>query len=438
MRRRSTIPFLLLLACGAPDAGPTGEPAPEAPPPPPARGPEPPEPEPLEPEELVRPYVVMVSFDGMRHDYLDRAATPNFDRVAREGVRAERLIPSYPSKTFPNHYTMATGLYPSNHGIVDNAFYDPAFEATFRLGDKEKIRDGRWYFGEPIWVTAETQGLRTASFFWVGTEAAVQGVRPSYFKYYDEDFPYDARVDTVLHWLSLPVEVRPQLVLLYFSEPDAIAHRRGPDDPAVDETVSELDRLLGRLLDGIEALPDAADVHVIVVSDHGLMNVPQGRVIHLDDYVDLDGVRVVDNATQSFLYFEGAEERLWAVHDALAERLEHARVFIRGETPPEWHYGDSRRIGDLVVAADPGWAILSRDSRPWAGGGMHGWAPAVTDMHGVFLAAGPALAPGREIPPFENVHVYPLVAHLLGLDPADGIDGRLDASEPFLLAPAAR
>jgi predicted AlkP superfamily pyrophosphatase or phosphodiesterase len=413
-----TISALLFLACGAPGGGGPGEPEPAP--------------------ERERPYVVMVSFDGMRHDFLDRAATPNFQRVAREGVRAAALIPSYPSKTFPNHYTMATGLYPAKHGIVDNAFYDPEFEATYRLGDPDKVRDGRWYSGEPIWVTAESQGIKAASFFWVGTEAAVRGIRPSYFKYYDRDFPHAARVDTVLHWLSLPLEERPRLVMLYFSEPDATAHRHGPDDPAVAETVAELDALLGRLLDGIEALPIAEAVHVVLVSDHGMMPVPPDRVVYLDDYVDLDGIRVVDTLTQALLYFDGAEERRWAVHEALAERLEHARVFFQGETPPEWHSADSRRIGDLLVVADPGWVIMRRDGRSWSGGGMHGWDPAVPQMGGIFLAAGPALAPGRELPTFENVHIYPLLAHLLGLDPADGIDGRLDASAPFLLAPVAR
>ncbi|NIS34801.1 MAG: alkaline phosphatase family protein, partial [Gemmatimonadetes bacterium] len=241
-----------------------------------------------------------------------------------------------------------------------------------------------------------------------------------------------------LHWLGLPPEERPQLVLLYFSEPDGTAHRNGPDDPSVAATVTELDALLGRLLDGIEASPVAEHVHVLITSDHGMAPVPPDHVIYLDDYADLDGVRVIGNATQAFLYFDGAEERLWSTHDALSERLEHARVFLREETPPGWHYDRDHRIGDLVVAADPGWIVARREGRPWSGGGMHGWDPAVRDMHGIFLAAGPDLVPGVELPAFENIHVYPLVARLLDLESPPAIDGRIEAVDTVLATPARR
>lgn len=382
------------------------------------------------------PYVVMVSLDGMRHDFADRVPTPNLDRLAATGVKARGLIPSYPSKTFPNHYTLATGLYPADHGIVDNAFYDPAFDAIYALGDSETVRDGRWYGGEPIWVTAERQGLVTASFFWVGTEAEIDGVRPTYFKYYDGDLPYPARVDTVLHWLSLPEPQRPRLVLLYFSEPDHTAHVLGPEDPAVDSVVAAMDVLVGRLMDGIARLPIADRVNLLVMSDHGMAPVPSERVVYLEDVVDLDGVRVINNTTQTFLYFDGDESRLWAVYEVLQERLTNARVYLREETPERLHYRDSRRIGDLVVVAEPGWVIGSREGREWTGGGMHGWDPYWRLMHGTFVAAGPGLVEGARLPAFQNVHVYPLVAHLLGLDPAAGIDGRLEVLDDALANPA--
>lgn len=378
-------------------------------------------------------YLVMVSFDGMRYDMIDRVSTPAFDRIARAGARADGLIPSYPTKTFPNHYTLATGLYPGNHGLVDNAFYDPAFDASYRLGDTTTVRDGRWYGGEPIWVTAERQGMRAASFFWVGTEAAIDGVRPTHFKYYDESVPYTARVDTVLAWLELPTDQRPRLVMLYFDEPDHAGHVHGPDAPAVDSVVEALDAVLGKLLDGLAALPIADRIHLMVMSDHGMEAVPEPNVIYLDDYVELDGVRVINNATQALLYFEG-EARLWSVYEALREHLEHATVYLREETPAEWHYRDSRRVGDLVVAAEPGWVIRQRDWRAWRGGGTHGWDPDHRAMRGVFLVAGPRVRPGARLPAFENVHIYPLAAHLLDLLPAAGIDGRLDAFGPVLQA----
>lgn len=382
-------------------------------------------------EAVDRPYVVVVSFDGMRYDLVDRAVTPNFDRVIRNGVRASGLISSYPSKTFPNHYSIATGLYPAHHGIVDNAFYDPEFDAVYRLGDTETVRDARWYGGEPIWVTAEKQGVRAASFFWVGSEAAVAGMYPSDFKYYDHDFPYGARVDTVLHWLSRPVLERPQLVMLYFDEPDGTLHRDGPDAASVIQVVQTLDEHLGLLLDGLEKLPVADSVHVLLVSDHGMAMAPAEQVIYLEDYVDLEGVRVMNNSTQTFLYFDGDEQRLWSVYEGLRDRVENASVYLREETPTRWHYRDNARIGDLVVAAELGWVIRTRDGRAWSGGGMHGWDPYLRPMQGIFMAMGPRFVRGEAIAAFENVHLYPLLAHLLGLDPAP-VDGRLDVLAPVL------
>lgn len=380
------------------------------------------------------PHLVMVSFDGMRHDYLDRVPTPNFQRLTDAGVRAEALIPSYPTKTFPNHYTIATGLYPGNHGLVDNAFYDPAFGAMYALGNPDAVQDGRWYGGEPLWMTAERQGVRAASFFWVGSEA--EGQRPTYWKEYDGRTPDSVRVDTVLSWLSLPEEERPRVIMLYFSEVDSRAHDLGPDAPGVDSAVVAMDAVLGRLLDGIEQTPVAEAVNVIVVSDHGMAAVPEENVVFLDDYADLEGVRVVYNATQALLYFDGDETRMFEVYETIRERLQNATVHFREELPARWHYGESRRVGELVVVADRGWMVGSREGRPWDGGGMHGWDPAWSAMHGVFLAAGPNVQQGLALEAFENVHVYPFAAALLGLEPASGIDGSLEVLEAYLRAPA--
>jgi predicted AlkP superfamily pyrophosphatase or phosphodiesterase len=374
-----------------------------------------------------RPYVVMVSFDGVHPDFLERANTPHFDRLAAEGVTAAGLIPAYPSKTFPNHYTIATGLYPYRHGLVDNTFYDAGLDAMFRIHDRTVVEDARFYGGEPIWVTAERQDVTTASFFWVGTEAPVLGRHPTHFKLYDHLFPHAARVDTVLHWLSLPEPERPNLVMLYFAEPDGTAHDEGPYGEAVLHAMKEMDGLLGRLLDGLAALPMADRVHVVVVSDHGMEEVPAGHVIYLDDLVDLEGVRVAYNVTQALLYFEGDDRRQQQAFDQLQQRLENATVFRRHETPERWRYRDNPRIGDLVVVTEPGWIIRRRGGRGWTGGGMHGWDPFLPAMHGIFMARGPGLREGATVQAFESIHVHPLVAHLLGIDPAPGIDGSIDA-----------
>ncbi len=388
-----------------------------------------------EPEDTGR-YVVMVSFDGMRHDMVERAETPYFDRIAGGGVRAEGLIPGYPSKTFPNHYSLATGLYPAHHGIVDNAFYDPALNATYRLGDTTVVRDGRWYGGEPIWVTAERQGLRTASYFWVGSEAEIDGVRPTYYKTYDGSVPYEARVDTVLHWLSLPLPERPRLVMLYFDEPDHIAHGRGPDGVAVDSMVARLDTILGRLVEGVDDLPIGPRVNLVLVSDHGMAAVPTDHVVYLDDAIDLEDVHFVNNTTQAFLYLEGDTARAMEIQAAVNGGLAHTTAYRPHELPDRFQYGGSPRIGDLVVVADPGWVLRRRDGRAWSGGGTHGWDPAWRPMHGIFLARGPRLRANVTVPAFENVHVHPLVAELLGVRPAAGIDGRLEAVQSLLRAPA--
>jgi predicted AlkP superfamily pyrophosphatase or phosphodiesterase len=400
-----------------------------------ACGPVPPPDEPAPSTEAdARAYVVMVSLDGMHPAFLARNPTPNLDRIAERGVMATSLIPTYPTRTFPNHYTMATGLRPARHGLVDNAFYDPALDATYRLGDRSTVEDGRWYGGEPIWVTAERQGVRSASFYWVGTEAPVQGMQPSAFKYYDAAFPYEARIDSVLHWLSLPAPERPGLVLLYFDEPDVTAHNRGPAAAGVDSVVRELDRLMGTLTDGLAALPIGDRINLILVSDHGMAESSPDNVIVLEDFVDLEGVRVVHNTTQAFLYFDGNEDRLWEVYEGLRERLHGATPHLRDETPEHWAYRLNRRIGDIVVEADPGWIIRWPGGR-WTSPGMHGWDPRMPEMHGVFLAAGPGLRRGVVVPAFENIHIYSLVARLLDIEPAADVDGNIEAVADLLAAP---
>jgi predicted AlkP superfamily pyrophosphatase or phosphodiesterase len=383
-----------------------------------------------------RPFVVLVSVDGMAPDFLERVATPAFDRIAAAGVRAEALIPVYPTKTFPNHYSLATGLRPARHGLVDNAFWDPDLGAMYRLADRESVRDGRFYDGEPIWVTAERQDVRAASYFWVGTEAPVQGVQPTEFRYYDGSVPPVARVDTVLYWLSRPEPERPHLVLLYFDEPDGTAHDHGPAAPEVDAMVAGMDRVIGRLLDGLAALPIADRVNLVIVSDHGMAEVPEENVIYLEDMVDLDGVRTIHNVTQVMLHFDGDEARRDEVVRAIREQVDRVTVHLRDETPAHWHYRSNPRIGDVLVTTDLGWILRRRGGRGWTGGGMHGWDPRHPEMAGIFLATGPAFREGVTVPAFENIHVYPLLAEILGLEPAMDIDGRLDEVRGLLREPA--
>jgi predicted AlkP superfamily pyrophosphatase or phosphodiesterase len=382
------------------------------------------------PEHREKPYVIVVSFDGFRHDYVDRIETPNFHRVIHGGVRAGGLIPIFPSKTFPNHYSIATGMYAENHGLVDNSFYDPVFKATYRLGDTLTVRDGRWYGGEPIWVTAEKQGMVSAAYFFVGTEAPIGGVLPSQYHKYDAAVTNETRVAKTLEWLRLPPEQRPHLIMLYFSDVDDAGHRHGPDSPEVAAAVKQVDGVLGQLLDGVEKLPIADKVNIVLVSDHGMAPVDTVRVEYLDDVVELDGVQVLGNGPYATLWV-GDAKRAETIAATLRGRLRHARVLLKEEFPDRYRYRGSRRTGDVLVLAEPGFQVGVRARRP-GGGGAHGYDPASNLMQGIFFAMGPQLRSGVMVPPFENIHVYPLVAHLLGLKPNPKIDGRLDVLRPIL------
>ncbi|HEY0778290.1 MAG TPA: ectonucleotide pyrophosphatase/phosphodiesterase, partial [Gemmatirosa sp.] len=227
-------------------------------------------PAPAPPAPLPPATVVLVSFDGFRADYLDRRLPlPAFARLEAAGVRARALVPSFPSKTFPNHWTLVTGLRPGHHGIVANAFWDPVRQGEYRIRDTAAVRDASWYGGTPVWALAERAGIRTGTVFWPGSEAAVGGVRPSHWLRYASALPDSARVDTVAAWLALPAAARPRFVALYVSVADDSGHAAGPDAPATDSAIVEADRTLGRLLDRLDAMPGGNDVNVVVVSDHG-------------------------------------------------------------------------------------------------------------------------------------------------------------------------
>jgi predicted AlkP superfamily pyrophosphatase or phosphodiesterase len=270
--------------------------------------------------------VVLVSFDGFRYDYQDLFETPNLDRLAEAGIRADGLIPSYPVKTFPNHYSVATGMYPARHGLVGNRFWDPERGEEYSLSDRTTVEDGSWYGGEPIWVTAERQGMVTASYFFVGTEAPVAGIQPTWWYAFDENVPYGDRVDQVLEWLSRPAEARPHLVTLYFEGTDSKGHEVSTDSWEMREAVAAVDAQLGRLLDGVDALPHGDRVHVVVVSDHGMAPFFASQTYHVPDLVDIgDGVRFEGAGPHMVVRAEGGgahdDGRLEALREALAEAV---------------------------------------------------------------------------------------------------------------------
>lgn len=372
--------------------------------------------------------LVLVSFDGFRWDYATRTATPNLDRLAAEGVRAERLIPVFPSKTFPGHYSVATGLYPGHHGVVANTMRDPRWPEVFGMGAREEVQNGRWWGGEPIWVTAERSGLEAGVYFWPGSEATIQGVRPSWWFPYDGAVPWETRVDTALGWLSAPEPERASLVLLYFEEPNDSGHEHGPDAPQTLEATRRVDAMLGRLLDGLDAR--GIDANVLIVSDHGMTQNDSSRLIVVDDYVSLLPGELLDYGALGQI-FPGAG-RETGILEALEGAHPELAVYRPGGAPEHLHLFDHPRVAPILLVPSPGWEVLPRAAfepgPPVVIAGDHGFDPSHPDMHGIFYAAGPGIARGRQLGAVEQVDVYALMCRLLGLEPApnDGAWSRIE------------
>lgn len=375
-----------------------------------------------------RPPVILVSLDGFRADYLDRGLTPVLSGLARDGVRAKALIPVFPTKTFPNHYSIVTGRWPGVHGIIGNEFFAPDLGRSFRMADREAVRDGRFWGAEPIWVTAERQGVITAPFFWPGSEAAIEGVRPTYMRPFDPGMPDSARVRQVLEWLDLPAARRPAFLTLYTSVVDAAGHERGPDAPETRAAIAQADSLVGRLLDGLKARGLERKVDLIVVSDHGMTSTSPTRVIYLDDLVDRGAVEV--DALSPVLMLRpraGLEE---SVYHHL-KRAPHLTTYRRAELPERFHLLNSPRVPALVALADEGWEIRWRTGSGPVGLGDHGFDDSLPSMRAIFLAHGPDFRRGIVVPAFRNIHIYTLLAELLGIRPA-ATDGSPDSVRTLL------
>lgn len=367
-------------------------------------------------------YLVLVSFDGFRWDYSDMYETPAFDELARQGVKAERLIPSFPTKTFPNHYTLATGLYPDHHGIINNSFYAPDLDEIYRIGNKEMVTNPDAYFGEPIWVTAEQQGIRSACYFWVGSEAAIMETPPTYWNQYDGSIPYVERVDQVIEWLERPLDKRPGLITLYFSEPDGIGHEYGPVHEETAAVVNYNDSILGYLRSEIEKLPYGEKVNLVVLSDHGMGPISADRYVNLNDYIKEEWAVSVIGGNP--LYLVEPETGFTDSITLALNQVEGVSAWQKDEIPARLHYGSSPRFPGIVVVADSLWSIGTRDNASGYSGGTHGYDNAYTAMHTIFYASGPAFKENYISAPFSNVEVYGIIAHVLGLDPAE-TDGDL-------------
>jgi predicted AlkP superfamily pyrophosphatase or phosphodiesterase len=384
---------------------------------------------------LSRGTVLLISIDGFRPDYLERPPAVNLRAQAARGVRARWMTSVFPSKTYPAHYTIATGLWPEHHGIVGNWMWDSTIGYTFRMTDRRSVTDPRWWSGEPIWVTAERQGRRTAAFMWPGTEAAIGNVQPTWWRPYAAEVADTTRLNTIFGWLTLPPDSAPSIVLTYFGGVDRAGHDFGPDSPQVDSALARVDSAVGALVEGLAAR-GRRDVNVVIVSDHGMAALSPDRVIYLDDYLDLARVRMIDWSPVAAIAPSGGLDAE-TIYRQLAGRHPHLTVYRKDEIPRRYHYRDHRRIAPVIAVADEGWVITSHERAPRAlrERGSHGYDPAVRSMRAVFLAEGPAFERGAIVAPFGAVHVYELLCAVLGLKPAAN-DGVLDSVSVVLGAGA--
>lgn len=376
-------------------------------------------------------YLVVVSLDGFRADYPEKYDAKNIKQIGKEGVRVKRLIPSNPTKTFPNHYAIATGLYPDNNGLIGNIFHAPDLGKTYRVSDRESVENGDFYGGEPIWNTAQKTGLKSAVYFWIGSEAPVQGMHPTIWKKYDGKVAFPQRIDSAIHWLQLPEPERPRLVMLYYHEPDKSGHYNGPDSRAVEQQVKYVDEQIGNLHKKLMALPIADRINLIVLSDHGMRQISSERLIVLEDYLSEDLVEGIYGANPNYNITakEGKADEVYKI----LKKVKHLKVYKRGKAPKRFHFANHLRTGDMALVAEPGWSIYVK--RPKLDrvriGGTHGYLNTDRQMDAIFVAKGAMFKERKRKSKIYNVDVYNLMTTILGIPPAPN-DGDVRRIKPLL------
>ncbi len=356
-------------------------------------------------------YLIVLSMDGFRWDYPDRAKTPNLDYIALHGVRG-KVQPSFPTKTFPNHYTMATGLYPDHHGIVANEFWDDSLKQFYRISDRKSVKNPAFYQGEPIWVSAEKQGVKSATLFWVGSETPIEGIYASYWKNYRHNMPFKDRIDTVIAWLQLPANKRPHLIMWYLHEPDASGHHTGPQSKQTLKKIEYLDSLIGVFLQKLQNTKVASKVDFVITSDHGMGSISPGKSIFLEDYIDSNDVAIITGANPVY-NIKVKKGKLEKVYQKL--QIPHLKCWKSGSLPKRLHYGNNPRDLDLVLVADSAWSIYKNRESQISARGTHGYDNANSDMFAIFYAIGPSFKQNYQQELFSNTDLYSLFAHILNI-----------------------
>jgi predicted AlkP superfamily pyrophosphatase or phosphodiesterase len=380
--------------------------------------------------------VLLVSIDAFRPDYLDRGHTPNLVAMAADGARALYMLPSFPSLTFPNHYTLVTGRVPDRNGIVNNTMQDPVL-GKFSLSNHAANSDGRWWAdAEPIWVTAQKHGLHTATMFWPGTEAEIHGVRPDHWIPFDDSLTSRERVDKLLSWID-EAGPKPAFDTLYFDTVDHAGHEHGPDSAELDGALGDVDAAIGYLVAQLRQRGLYDRMNLVIVSDHGMAYVPKGNIVFADDATDLNTLDAVSYGVMATFNPKPGVDTGAAVARLLGPH-EHMHCYRKQDLPKRLDYGTHPRVPAFACLADTGWSIISRDAlarrKDPMSLGEHGYDNLDPSMRALFVAHGPAFARGVTVAPFPNVDVYPLLMTLLRL-PAQLNDGHIEDVKG-LLAPA--
>jgi predicted AlkP superfamily pyrophosphatase or phosphodiesterase len=385
-------------------------------------------------EQQKKPYVILISADGFRWDYADKYNAENLIRLRKEGVNAASMVPSYPSVTFPNHYAMVTGLYPSHSGLVNNTFFDLDRKDFYSMGNKEKVADGTWYGGTPLWVLAEQQNMLSASFYWVASEAAIKDTRPSYYYVYNEKIDIHNRIAAVVQWLKLPPEQRPHLITFYFPQVDHAGHLYSPDAPQTEHEVHYVDSAVNELNKAVKAT--GLDVNFVFVSDHGMTKVDTLNPIKIPAAIDTSKFVVSGDGILVELYAKD-KQYIQATYDALKNEAKDYQVYLKTNVPAKLHYSATddwhNRIGDILLI--PEWPkVFNLSNRKKINPGWHGYDPTVIkDMHATFYAWGPAFKKNLSIPSFQNVDVYNMISQILGLNITEKVDGTKQLADKILM-----
>lgn len=387
-------------------------------------------------KEFAQPanYTILISFDGFRWDYPDRGITPNLKYMKENGVQALSLQPCFPSKTYPNHYSIVTGLYPQNHGIIANNFTNPFNNKRYTLYDTAIKNEAEWYLGEAIWETAERQAVISASYFWPGSELNIDYRRPTYSEKFLYTTPYGKRIEGVLNWLNLPHDTRPKLVLVYFDATDTSGHNYGPNSSEVNQSIAMQDSLIGKLFLGLEKLNLTDSTNVIVLSDHGMTELSPDRVINIDQILSGFQFKTSDKGNMMFIYPDKDQKE--NIYQRLKDSEKNYKTYWKKDLPEYLNYKKNPFVAEIVLIADLGYSLFDgKDIENYSARfplGNHGYDPSNIEMHGIFLAIGPDFKKGYTTGTLNNIDIYPLLAKILGIYPNKNIDGKLERIE-FLL-----